>query len=618
MLLAYGSLTFLLASVVDPSPRTRLIPLLGIVQQIQFAFVAALILIAEAVYRKRASDVVSLVVLLSPGLAGLALDAGTLAAIPYKRVWEVSAAVHLSDAVLLSGYFAGYAERAFSGLFEVPVLVCVAAVFAAALAALRSTAGRLLICGSIAMLLYAWGLQSPVAPLFARIVEFKFTAAFREVYDLLGFVAICYVMIVSIAARRVPIAASTLAIFAPLLALSWISTPPSTFWVDAERLPRTSFARPVPNERFALFPAFQPLRFGNAGSGMDPDLLHYRDGTSPINSYLPLFPENAALSLAAGRGDLSLLARLSVGKTYCRPYLREDVVAQTGVSGLPNSPRRWCETTPVPNARPEMVLQTRPAVTLLPTLPGNGAVFFADAPHWLFPDAPPAGFGFVPETPQNDTIDARTAWVDARLTFTQRPQAASALGGAATTSSVPYAVRKPYVLAYVDGSLAEVPSRRVVAGARAYRWVRLAPNTRAVICRGFCVVSAQAAELPALAAGSAAAPASALRMDAVLPWLTIARFVDSEPVDRTTLRYAVRFDTSWIAIQDGAVLPHVKIDGVFNGWLLANARRSPAYVVHWVSALQAMLSCLAVLYAAGALFRLRRRESAAARTTRTR
>jgi hypothetical protein len=176
--------------------------------------------------------------------------------------------------------------------------------------------------------------------------------------------------------------------------------------------------------------------------------------------------------------------------------------------------------------------------------------------------------------PRRRSLRADEDWVDVREAFAAQPSLAQALGGALTTTSAHELPLRPSMqtLLWVRGKLVDQSGNVVATTTSGYAWRRVSANSSAVRCFGECVVAAQTLEVPNprhLGAPPRSSRALAFRMFA--PWLLVSR-VDGQGV----LLYRTRFDSSWMAVAGGHVLPHIRIDAAFNGWILSG---KPAKVV---------------------------------------
>ena len=96
----------------------------------------------------------------------------------------------------------------------------------------------------------------------------------------------------------------------------------------------------------------------------------------------------------------------------------------------------------------------------------------------------------------------------------------------------------------------------------------------------------------------AAQSAQQVTFRTLLPWLVVAR-VDAGNI--ATLRYDVTYDRHWSAYLDRAALPHIRIDGVVNGWIVPDRRTARKIViVEWGAAITTFLELAVTLVAIAA------------------
>jgi hypothetical protein len=225
---------------------------------------------------------------------------------------------------------------------------------------------------------------------------------------------------------------------------------------------------------------------------------------------------------------------------------------------------------------------------------GRGNVQIGDGAEWCAVDPQPGCDARAP-TPiaaPRAFVRASDGWVDARLAFLEVPQLAQSYGGALTTSAGAELPVRPghAVLVRIDGRLADRSGRRIIAsGTDGYRWIAIPRNVDTVRCIGRCVVAADLPSIPQLPLEPPSLPARAVAYHAIVPWLVIAHL---DPGPRRSLRYDVRFDPSWSAFVDGRALPHVRIDGVVNGWILpAERSHVKVLIVERAAAVTTILEC---------------------------
>jgi len=132
-----------------------------------------------------------------------------------------------------------------------------------------------------------------------------------------------------------------------------------------------------------------------------------------------------------------------------------------------------------------------------------------------------------------------------------------------------------------------------------------------VTCSGLCVVAAEAAGIPDAPLDPPSRPAEGVPFRTPIPWLVAA----SLPVGTLPLlRYNVTFDSKWLAIYGGSILPHVRIDGAVNGWLVPARSRPTSVFLIEVGAALTTLSEIAASLGIGflMLYALRKRKGARA------
>jgi hypothetical protein len=82
-------------------------------------------------------------------------------------------------------------------------------------------------------------------------------------------------------------------------------------------------------------------------------------------------------------------------------------------------------------------------------------------------------------------------------------------------------------------------------------------------------------------------PAQPVNFRTLLPWLVVA---DVGAGNVATLRYDVTYDRHWSAYLDRTALPHLRIDGVVNGWIAPDRRsESTVVLVEWGAAITTLL-----------------------------
>ncbi|MFY9718195.1 MAG: hypothetical protein WAK16_00995, partial [Candidatus Cybelea sp.] len=222
-------------------------------------------------------------------------------------------------------------------------------------------------------------------------------------------------------------------------------------------------------------------------------------------------------------------------------------------------------------------------------------VFLGDAPGYAAVRAVAA---------QSNSIDARSAWIDARLAFARAPALAQGIGGAVTQSTLPHAVEPgSWILTFVRGSLSGSDGRNLVTSRGAFAWLSIPSNVTWVSCTGLCELVAESRSFPAIPLGRNAAFTQALPFQQLTPWLYRVR---RSPGSSGLVRLNERYDPGWVAVSGWRVLPHLRIDLSVNGWVLADDSSSDVILVQVTALLQLLaevagLVCVLLLLKALAL-----------------
>ncbi len=597
MLLAYAASLWFFREMLRPAPRPSVLIATSLLtlQQPQFLAVCTLVLLIYGMRRRVWLPFAISAVAWLPIAIGVLSDPEALNAIPFVKAWERNQSIAPSDALQINGYFAHYAASVAS-VFAIPVL-CTAALAAAAL----FFAGRrrlLLAGGTFVALVMAMGLRGPFAVPFDWLIDHaRFVAFFRELFDLLAYVAVGYVLLaIDICARWRSLAWAWFAILL-LLPIAWLKAPPAQWWITAEQLP-TIVIPTVVNSRFALLPAFQPMSYGDIGSGRDPDLRAFAGNATPLNEAFATYPASAALGAFELRRDARRLQALSVASIVERPWLRTQSDSLRQQWALPFRGFRHIEVARTISLRPapELALIPMPEVGVLDARVGDGNIFFADAAdvHGRLVPGSWRGLGTVARvTAPNEETHADRAWVDARLAFAQRPELAQSLGGALTTD--PHAVLPVLgglsALVFVEGALRSADGLMLAGSTHGYRWISVPQRVRGVACAGLCVVAAQGNPPPA-PLEPPPRPARGVPFEAITPWLVVAQLPAGES---GALRYNTAYDAHWAAYLAGTSLTHLRLDGSINGWLVPPRTGVRPLVLIELTAASELLAELVVL-----------------------
>lgn len=612
MIVAVAALVLLAAEITAQHPRTAACVFYGAVVlcQIQFYLLSIPLLVWLVLRRKTVLPLISAIILGGSIAAGIVLDRSTLLQVPYTVAWEQSQSIHLQDAVLLKGYFTGYASH-FSGMWTVGMLTVSLLAGVGSYLTLRWKPKFLpLTFVTCVVLIASTGVYGPATEVFVWCVEHVHESGlFRELYDLLGLVAFAYVGLCAIAVSRWK-RLGPVWLFASLACLAvWISFPPSRYWVAAESLPPVHLFS-AENTRFALIPAFQPLRFGGHGSGTDPDAYPRRGNFTPINEYLPSYPSSVALGRILYNGrDTSMLRALSVSVILERPWYKSDVSALREQEAFQDSGRHTADDRSIEmrlKPVPELSIGEIPAVGSLDTNIGAGNVFYGDVAGLRGAGVPVEWktFGSISVIePTNRFVNARDGWVDSRLAFREMPSLGQQFGGAATSNprSLLPVGKHGKLLVWVRGRLAGVgrgSSSYIVSGTtNGYRWVSMRKQTQYLRCTGLCVVATQGSPPDGLPLNPPPRRYSEVRFVQITPWLASTTIRGGGVA---TLRYNVAYDPHWVAFVDGRYLTHFRIDGAVNGWIVP-ARGLPhrVWLVETAALVQAILEVIAYLWLIG-------------------
>lgn len=581
MLLSYAATYWLIAECCSRSRnRLRLIALAVVIApQIQFLVVDAGIYALLSLRLRTAVVPAAIGAVLLPVIVGVATSRHALLGIPVTLAWERDQSLFPFDALVFRGYFTHYADAmatvANYGMWAVVVI----ALGGVAILVSERRGLSWLVAFTAIPLIWTFGLRGPFAAAFAWLIaRIPELALFRELYDLLGFVAIGYVAFCSVAAARVRGAAALWCAAAALLFAGWLVAPPSHSWVSAGDVPRVAVPAAT-NARFLLLPALAPLQLGERGSGVDPDLYARSSNRTPINEALPTYPVAPALGRLLRDGDARPLAALGAAAIVRRRALHTDA-SLAGQLALPPQPwllRSDPHLTKGGPATPELTICAFPRIASLASNVGAGSVLFSDARDASAPDLPSLWKTYPTVRRVGGTgeyVRAADGWVDARFAFLQLPEIAQSYGGVVTTNPRALLHLEPggFLLVWTDGELVDQVNRRVDAHARRFHWIGLRPSVYALRCRGTCVVAAGAASLPHdVPLNAPASPFREVPFVARAPWYVDATIPEGS---ERLLRYEVTYDDRWTAYAPGVTLTHLRVDGVFNGWLIPRRERA--------------------------------------------
>lgn len=603
MLLAYGALLAIVAQALRSRPNALIVSVLLLltVAQLQFFIIAVAIVMVIALLKKQYLPLVTACVIASPLLVGYVMERAQLLQTAYLASWQLQQSIDPLRAPILMGYFTGYADRL--GQWEVIAgWTIVAAVVAVCVASLKPKQAALIGGLTIAALIASTGGRGPMSgPYMWIVAHVPFSAVFRELYDIIGFAAIGYVLLLCLPLRKWSWISVLAAAGALVGAASWLTYLPSRFWVDSRTMPIVSFSAP-PNSRFALIPAFQPMRFDGKGSGADRDTYLRLGNVTTVNEYLSTYPADAALALYQKAGDADMLKALSVSEIVQRPWLHSDVAAlrqQLSAFATASLSSGNAASLHRLSFLPELTVGPLPQAGTLVNVLGAGNIFSSDARSVRGPGVPVAwsSLPLITEVPSaNTSVDALQEWVAARFAFVSDPADAQGLGGVYTTNAQhPFPLRgDAYALVNIKGALWAAP-HITWRDTHGYAWIYIPRPVRQVYCRGRCFIAAQALQIGELRLNPPKQTYHEAPLKVLSPFL--ARASVSTHAWRL-LRYNVRYDPQWSAYLNGHSLPHLRIDATVNGWLIPpNLREDTVWLVQRTAFLQFICECIGMSFA---------------------
>jgi len=567
MVLAYGGLIGLFAEMLrgrSASP-VRLALWIALVEaQLQFFILAMLALVVFACATRKWLPPAAGILVALPSIVGLIAERGTLLNIPYEFEWQTNQSVAPGPLLGLGGYFAGYADR-LGAIASIAVWIVLALALIGAVASHRRIAASIIFAAAAVFYVAILGVHGPLAIPYEWIVRnVPESGVYRELYDGAGIVAALLALLACAAAARIRAFGYAALAAGVTLPIAWGFHPPSDLWIGSASYPHPVVAA-APFTRVALLPAFQPLALQTgSGDGADPDAFVYPHVVPALNEYFPTYPADMALAQYEQTGDDGPLRALGVNKILPRPWLvskTQGGIGLAGVSLAPAAPRPATAVARELNGATPLVSECgAPRVVDVGAPLGACNVFFGDMPGYETISA---------IAPPSDSIDARTAWIDARLTFSEAPALAQALGGALTQSTVPWTVEpNSWLLAYVRGALRSADDRTLAKSSGSFVWILVPPQTTAVQCAGLCELVAQASRPPSLPERQPQPAVRVLPFRQLTPWLYV---VDARASG--LLRFNERYNPGWLALAAGTALRHVRVDMSVNGWFLTSPQR---------------------------------------------
>jgi hypothetical protein len=607
MVLSYCGIITLVNSTIAPIPSRYLwLAIIALYAQFQFAVICLPLLMWLCIKSKAKVAGCTMVLLLAPAILGIALNAKTIAAIPYIVAWQRVQSLSPPLAMTFRGYFAGYASQGFDGFLG--IILWLFPIFALVGLARTILVRSPLVIGAaivLTLLTFSMGVLGPSPTAYAWLVSsFPQTGLFRELYDLIGVYVIACLVFGIIGVSYFSGLDRIWFFSAILLLFGWMMQPPAKFWVTKGQLPQAAVSS-IANSRYALMPPLFPLSFFGRGSGIDPDWSPRPNNVTPINQGLSTYPVSAALGSYVISGDRRELAALGVSKIIQRPWLSVDGAALSGILPLPVrlSKLEVINDQPIEiQAQPELSIGPLPSVGSVLANFGAFNVLLSDAPaRDSFHGEIPSGSFIKPLPVPNAVVKASAGWASAQLAFFQMPRIAQPFGGAITTSSRSDLHIQPGLdtLVWVEGRLAFLDAERresaEVTDTRGYKWIRVGPTINEARCFGFCVIAAQGIVPRNMAMNPLAKKGEALDFKSFAPWLLISHLNSSPSI--STIRSLSTFDSQWIALADWNALSHVRLDGEFNGWTVpAHVDRKTLVILNQCAVIQSFFELLGVLW----------------------
>ncbi len=598
MMLSVSMLVWVTGELCSPQPRWAVLFLGTYVAafQIQYALLAVpLALAVRPAARCMLAILAGSLCSLLPSIVGIALARSYLAGVPTTTAWQINNSVPLSGGTLLDGYSSAYTSGSGPWLALASILL-----FALTITGLvrgfvdperRTFVTRIAVL-AVATLLFCSGLRGPIAPIYAALLHVRPILVFRELYDLIGIVLICYLALAATALRGFAPAGTLLILAGALAITAWIVAPPSRWWVPSHTLPRLVLHDTLANQRFALMPWLQPLEYRGRGSGADPDIFCRTGNRCPVNQYEDSFPVGPALAEYTRYGRPEMLEALGVGHIYTRPNVRTNLA--TLETAYPADARIIADG-------PERRLHPRPELALTAEPPRSSTPDRITKDYLLF-NGDPADLAHtvIPAYPSTSSLDPSSAWVSVAGIEDGYPRFANSIGGAFTTcAACELRLPTPHpreALVMVQGALYAGQHRIPVTQLR-WQWAALSAAA-ALRCRGACAVAAwsyRRVSIPAHAARRL--DERTVPFHAWLPFVLSATLPASH---RKFLVFRTRYDPSWHAIGLTS-LRHVAVDGIWNGYDLEHSEGQHFLLVETTALFQflAMAVSLALAAAVG-------------------
>ncbi len=597
MLVGYGGALLLAAELCrELGPRSSVLTLatIALSAQFQYLLLALPVLIVIGISYKIFRPIVCAIVVALPLFVGILANRETVSNTPTTAAWLADQSIRILSSVILSGYFPHYANdmlRVASWAMYLLLAISLVGVL------LVPTRLRWLIVAPLAVLLFTSGAKGPLVGFFAyATMHFVAIGVFRELYDLLAIMVVFYIIYLSSAAARIPRLSLLIAISAGGLLLGWLINPPTAFFVSASAI-QTSQVGHNANHRFALFPAFQPLSYLGKGSGADPEAYARSENVTPLNEYIPRFPEVAALGRYARSGDAKELEALAVDQVVLRAgYLIDKNPLNPLTLAYSRTYSGATRTVHLSRVLPELTVGAIPELATLGDDISKPAILFPDS-------APLSKLGenskFHPILPNRASADIKTAWIDSRLSYVAHPELAEVFGGVATESrQSTWALEGPAaILVFVSGRLHiwRLPFSSSLVSSQGFQWITIPRGLSQLRCAGLCELVGRSPTRPAHPLNAKRQRLTELGFTSITPWLL--RTSTSKSSQTRLITYRERYNYWWWAWMGGRKLTSIRVNGIFNGWLIPRMENgSNILIIEVVAAGQAVLEVLAACF----------------------
>ena len=304
--------------------------------------------------------------------------------------------------------------------------------------------------------------------------------------------------------------------------------------------------------------------------------------TMSLNEFLPEYPVDRVLAQLENEGLDGPAEALGVTKIIVRPSVTANVQTLQVQARFPKTRSLRVRTHRTEKPWPIVGVVPPPTLASIADDPREDAVSIADSSAGSGKNAThlvlPAG--------DRRISDATKGWIDARLLVRLHPEWATEFGGILTESAMPFPLPPARrVLAAAFGKLLD-QDNNLIADQPELQWLSLPPRAVAVFCEGACIVAALGNPPASVPAHGPYIEPAARTWHYLMPWLAV---VSLNPQDVGTLRFAVRYDPWWVALDRLSALRHVRLASSLNGWAIPIDHGKQAILIEAVAAAQFLL-----------------------------